>query len=439
MRLSGRFTSPTMLENKARRVKPNNAGFNKIAQKAVDTMSTVMAERSNNSIPVDGWPVYVHRWRNGGTVCTCKSKNKEESDPLAVDLHIQDGLNAELQSFDNLAAPAMKMRVQLRGDGVGDNPRINRNDLQSSPVNTNTLDVLFDTSVDDFPEEPLNISTSLASFATMDDKPCGICAGTGFIDTYQWISGARFVLIPSNATFDANTAINTSTRPHSFDITGCNSIYWTVQIPAYFLNLEVWRTRDNMDLVPEIQLTIDITGTGNGPWLPITVNVLDSLQGIGGKVTIQARAIKSTSEDITMFTHVEIYLKTTELPFCQFPQLDRDINGSTLEALLNVNFELEPRVGAIPRQSVIENPGQARLWFVTQTTSKQTAKGFVFNVSGQTQIVQPNFPMYALAMYPRWSGKNLQNFTGIETKSTAGFPYTKSPATDEDQYANGSR
>jgi hypothetical protein len=438
MRLSGRFTSPVMLRNKGRRV-PNNTGFGTIAQKAVDTLSTVMAQRSNNSMALDGWPVYIHRWRNGGIVCTCKTKAPSAEDPYDTNLRVTEDLNSELPGHPPFTAPAMKMRVQLRGDGVEDNPKINRSDMQSMNVNKNTLDTLFDTDVDNFPEEPLDIATSLASYATMDDKPCGICAGTGFIDTYQWVSGLRFILIPETAEFDQNTTVNTDTRPHSFDVEGANSVYWTIQVPAYFVGLEIWRVRDNIDLAPELRLTVDLTGTGDGPWNPLTVNAFDSLMGVGGAVIVRAQATNAAIDDISMFTHVEIYLKTSELPFCQFPQLDRDINGSTLEALLNVSYELEPRIGGIPRQSIIESPGHARLWFVTQASNKQTAKGFVFNVSGTVQVVQPNMPMYSLSFFPRWQGKNLTSFTAVETKATAGFPHTKIRPTDEDSYANGSR
>jgi hypothetical protein len=437
MRIAGRFTN-SMSPSTRKRVKTVNSGFNKTAQRAVDTLATVAAEKTAQALPVDGWPVIVHRYRCGGDVCTCKTKTVDAPNPFSTDLEIDDTLNQEVGGFDAFTQPSLRTVVQLRGDGVASNPKIDRNTLQSNPVNTNTNDMLFDDTVDSFPEMPTDLASSLAAYSTLDHKPCGLCGGTGFTDSYQWVSGQRILLTPAMARRDANSIINTDTRPHSLDITGPNSVYWTVEIPAYFEALELWRARDNIDLATEVALTLDATGTGDGPWTPFSVTCLDALKGKGGKIVVRATA-KANNDETVMFTHVELFLRTNALPYCQFPQLDRDINGSTLEALLNVNFEIDPKVGALPRKTLIECVGMARLWYVTQTSNKQTAKGFVFNITGQCQVVQPDMPFYSVAFYPRWAPKNHTAHNGINPVATKGFPHTNILPYDEDEYANGNK
>lgn len=435
MRIGGRFTS-SMLPSTRKKVKTVNAGFNATAQKAVDTLATVVAERTAQSLPVDGWPVIVHRFRNGGSVCTCKTK-PETSNPFDTDLTIS-AEGAGSSSGDGFTTPNLTTFVTLRGDGVVSNPKIDRSTLQTNAVNTNTTAMLFDDTVDSFPEMPLDLGESLAAFSTLDHKACGVCGGTGFTDSYQWASGARLLLLPATATIGALTSVNMDTRPHSIDVQGGGVVYWTVALPAYFEGLEIWRARDNTELAPEVALAVDLTGSGNGPWTPLSITCFDALKGVGGQVIVRATANADSSETV-MFTHVELYLRTNKLPYCQFPQLDRDLNGSTLESLLNVNFEIDPKVGALSRKSLIEVIGQSRMWYVTQTSNKQTAKGFTFNITGSVQGVQPNMPMYSLSFYPRWAGKNPQSFTGIDPAATKGFPFRDNLPYDEDEFANGSR
>lgn len=461
MRLSGRFTngpanSPT--EKQGRMIEPSNEDFNAIAQKAVDTLATVTARKTTNALKVDGWPVIVHRYRQGGHVCTCKladaagkdGKNpREPVDLYDTDLNITDR-ETDI-SPDGRSKPSLSMRFNLRGNEsgtIGNRTQQSNNDqsavnvrkilhsdmpLKDPPVVTTDVD--FDRSIENFPLENLDTFTAIALFNSMDDKPCGVCAGTGFVDSYQWVSGQKFTLLPANVIFSnpENGEVNTATRPHSIDLFGEGACTWALKIPAYFEQLDVWRVRDNIERASDITLSVDITGTGVGPWLPLSHTVFDPLKTTGGKVIVKATPRNASSDDITMFTHIDLFLRTNELPYCQFPQLDRDINGSTLEALLNVNFEIDPAVGLLTRQSVIEAVGMSRLWFITSITEKRTAKGYIFNITGNVQVVQSNFGLMALSFYHRWSGKNPNTYQGIALQSTAGFPNRDVKPFDEDK------
>jgi hypothetical protein len=426
------------------RIKAVNEHFGHIAQAAIDTLATAAVNKSRNAIAVDSFPCNIHRYQMGSIPCTCKGRIAQLPDEFIYPAHdtqmrTEDGGTPEYLSPNSVK---LKAKIYSRPDGVSDQHKLFKGDLPlNQDLNNSTIETNMDTQVGDMPELDFDNLPILGTFPALDEKQCGICAGTGFIDSYIWTSGHRYILRPEHANLGAYAEINTNTRPHTIDIRGNNSVTWTIKIPAYFEYLDVWRVRDNVEIAPELALTVDITGTGDGPWLPLSVGVFEPLKGTGGDVIIMASAFDATDNNtMTMFSHVDLYLRTTQLPGCQFPQLDRDINGSTLEALINTNMEVDPIIGTLSRRTIIENIGQARLWFVTQASNKQTARGFIFNISGQVQIVQPTMSVYALAMFPRWASHNPTSWRGgLQLQAPAGLPYRKQLAYDEDQYAEGGR
>ena len=406
MKLTDRFRSHLLLSRRGQ-PKPTNRNFNVIAQKAIDTFASVTAEKSSNAVKVDGWPAYVHLYRFGSEVCTCKRQDQFMAEP------VEDFV------ADNAGSPRVVDRPNsgpvtsfvLRGDFAETaGGAVLRPDLQTQDVNP-ANEMLFDTDVDVFDAESVDIATTLAGYSTLDDKPCGVCGATGFIDTYMWASGARLLLLPNAAIDLSDAEVNTGTRPHSLDVTTGGEVIWEVEIPAYFEAVELWRVKDNTEKVKEVRLFTQLPG---GVWTALDYDVFDYLKGTGGKVKFKAQAQSDCADDIIMFTHAEIYIRTVPLPYCQFPQLDRDVTGATLESLLNTSFEIDPRIGPISRRTIIEIPRMGRMWFVTSLSGKQTANGFVFNVSGQAQVVQPNMPVYALAMQARWQGLNLRGHSNVQ-------------------------
>jgi hypothetical protein len=424
------------------RIKAVNEHFAHVAQQAVDTLATAAVNKSRNALLVDSFPCNIYRFQLGAIPCTCKGRVAPVPDDLIHSPHdlnqrVEDGVTPEYLSPNSFKA---KATFRGRPNGASNERRLFKADMPNNQdLNNNNVNNNFDTEVGDSPEVDLESLPILGTFPSLDEKPCGICAGTGFVDSYPWISGHRYVLRPHQADLGQFAQINTNTRPNSIDIDGDNFVTWTITIPAYFEFLDAWRVRDNLEPAPEIALLADITGTGNGPWLPLCVNIFDPLRGTGGNVIIKAQTIGANANDVTMFTHVDLYLRTTELPRCAFPQLDRDISGDTLEALINTSLEVDPAIGTLTRQTIIENIGQARLWFVTQATNSQTANGYIFHIAGQVQLVQPAMAVYALAMFPRWASRNPTSWRGgLELVGTKGLANRRYPY-DEDQYRSGSR
>lgn len=412
-----------------------NSGFAGTAQKAIDTLAVAAADKSRNAIAVDSFEVNLYRYGPGSIKCTCKERsspleNPAEEDPHETGLHIHDELSPEYQTPSGLTTKAV---VNLRPDGLDDEHMLYKDDLPSrNQPPLQQPGVTFDNELSDKPEQNLDDLPFISLFPSMDEKACGLCGGSGFIDTYRWASGMRLLLLPRHADLGSHATINTSTRPYSIDIRGPNYVRWTVRIPAYFEQLDVWRVRDNVENEGQVRLTVDLTGTGNGPWQKLSTSIFDTLKGTGGKVMIQATAWQADNDDITMFTHGELFLLLTRRPRAQFPQLDRDLSASSVESLINTQFEIDPAVGAMSRQTLIEAIGQSRMWFVTQITNKQTTRGFVFNIGGQVQVVQPAMALYALSMFPRFVQTNPQSWRGDIWQAPKGlpdgerdFPYTE--------------
>lgn len=397
------------------RSKAINSGFAQTAQKAIDTLATAAADKSRNAIMVDGFEVNLFRYHTGSIVCTCKDRvsylpgPSASSDPHQTGLQVVDTGNPEYQSPVGIKSHAVS---KVRPDGISDEHNLYKDDLPIQRRDKNPLDTVFDINVSDSPEVNFDDLPMYGAFPSIDTKMCGICGGTGYVDSYKWASGKRYTLLPADADLGAFAEINTTTRPHSVDIRGTNSVTWLVNIPAYFECLDVWRVRDLIAPETNVRLTIDITGTGNGPWLAMSTSVLNPLQGTGGPVIIKATAVGASDDDVTMFTHVDLYLRTSCRPRAQFPQLERDLSPSSLESMINTQFEIDPAVGMLTRQTLIECIGQARLWFVTQISNKQTARGYIFNVTGQVQVIQPAMSLYGMALYPRFAQVNPTSWRG---------------------------
>jgi hypothetical protein len=304
MRMTDRFPSSVALQQKYGRPRPTNRDFNTTAQRAVDTLATAAAEKTSNAVKVDGWPAYVHMYRFGSKVCTCKANPYVETPAgTAPDTStiVRDGGTG----IAGTTAPRPRTTFVLRGEF----PETSLNDARRSDLQTfgpdNSEDVAFDGNVDEFRPEDIDVNNVLSTYSTLDDKPCGICGASGFIDTYQWMSGHKILLLPDDASI-ANGEINTNTRPHSIDLYKGGYAEWASEIPAYFTEVDVWRVRDNMAVPKEVKLKVDLTGTGNGPWSALSPNVFDGLKGTGGKVVFRAEAVNINDDEVAMFSHAEV-------------------------------------------------------------------------------------------------------------------------------------
>lgn len=396
---------------------PQNRGMAATAQAAIDIAATVAARRSAEAIKVDGYPVYVHKYGSGSVRCSCQgAKSAQINEP-------RTGVLSDSGRIDDVLNPSMTVHLRGRANA---NSQIDEAEFFDLPEMDKRPETFNDTSFDQNDPgngEPIDdILDNL--FPTLDGKRCGICGGTGYEDSYKWISGIKYNLTVRNVHDYRNNLLNAETRPYSFELGGGSYILWRLDVPAYFIGIDRWKTMDNMDLDNSLLVEVDL-GLGAG-FAPINNNSFDLLKGQGGSVTIRVTPKNSNPEQVTAFTHIVIWLQTVELPYAQFPQLDRDINPSTVESLINTQFEIEPHVGALTRKTTLESPAQGRMWYVSSITNKQTSKNYVFNIQGSVTVIQPTSSLYGLAAFPSFTQKIPHNYRGIERgPDKTGLPYDK--------------
>lgn len=408
---------------------PQNRGMSRIAQAAIDTLATVAVRKSVEAIRTDAWPVYCHVSQNGSDLCSChkdkgglSAESVDANDDLS--LIVEDTLSPE----DSINGQSFKTSVRLRGFGVQDN--LLESNTSNKPAKPKIEDLtspgLVDTSIDgNYPPQPdSDFSDILSIFPSLGQKQCGICGGAGYVDAWRWVSGQKLFLLPEYADYFGGVAIDKSTRPWTAafsDDRPDTYLQWTVDIPAYFIQFEAVKIKDNVTLCTEFifEARDPAILNDNDPlaWARFDNVFIQPYVNTGIrdlKVRIRMKSRKLQSGTYASLTHGEVWIKTNELPYCQFPQIDRDIQGGTLEALISTQFEIDPGVGRLSRGSLIENPNQGRMWLVSQVTNKETSKRYVFNVAGVVTVLSSTDAPYGLAMVPRFSGKSPRHWRGVE-------------------------
>lgn len=379
--------------SRTRGILPNNRGMSQVAQRKIDELSVSAARRSAEAIRTDGWRAIL--WIKNPQAqlhCNCRSPvvtvqseiNREASEDETFsheDVEYNAGVfvDNEENSFSVLFGnygTASDNNTSGNPGGIPDTREGPTLDADDPTTNLSREEPITDQDVDD-------ILSSLFP-GVYEGTPCQICCGTGKVNGMRYAYGDRKLLMVGDYGIDyklVNTIVDTSQSPHRFVFNSSTSyVEWEWSIPPYFESVDGVRIRDNDEVLP-LDLEIYI----NNQWIPFSTAYIEALKGAGGTIRLRI-----TASEIKQFSHAEMLIRTVPYAMVQFPQLQRDVGGDVVEALIQTEFEVEPSVGALSRGTIIEVPEMGRLFMVTSVTNKMTAKNVIFGIVGSARVIQPS-------------------------------------------------
>jgi hypothetical protein len=230
-----------------------------------------------------------------------------------------------------------------------------------------------------------------------DYKVCGVCYGTGFVDSYRFCGGMRLALDARTGTILPNVSItlngvdiDNTQYPNCFRFNlPSQNVTWTVELP-YFINVIRLRVLDNTkDASDKLVIEgFDALDVGGGSWAAIDESWF--LGRSSHTVQVRVRPADSSLMTILTFTHLELIFQQREAIYVQIPQLQKALNTDQAEAVISTEFELEPTITSLTRESILEVPGQGLLFRIIEVTNKSTSSGSVFGVVGTIRVIQPS-------------------------------------------------
>lgn len=371
-------------------VPPSSEGDGAVAQRQVAQAAVKAAEKARNAVLVDGWRCRVWARNPRGSIkCPCSS---EAARPP---------VDSTLDPSADFVIPRYEGDDERWADSGSADPE--HESSSSSPVDAS------------YPAKSVNEEQVeyLERLLLGEGSRCAICFGTGFIDGYRLWGGERLVMC--SAVDSPGVTLVDGTAVVDFDadtptMLGPGVVTWELELLGTLPLVDVARLRDGLG---EGTGTLEarIAGTSD-EFVPLQELLGPEFGGSGGHAALVALPttleVRLTLADGDRASHVEVVVRAGELPAVQLPQVNQAGNREIVAAFITEDFELDPRVGAIERQSVIEVPPQgsaaAQLYVVTDVTVKRVAGGSIFGVVGQVRNVQPVEVLVALSVEGDYSG-----------------------------------
>jgi len=391
---------------------PQNRGLAQRAQEKVDQLANTVGRKTVESIRVDGHPIRLwNRQPRGGIPCSCAASDPrrvpDELSPLTPGLapgmpeNTPSNLDAVFDDASRRVTPGSGLQLKLRNSSVlnmRDEAEVPLPEPEIPTAGSPELDAspLTDQSVHVDPEFDDMITGDFADLLGLvsgDVKVCGLCYGTGFVDGYRYSAGQRIVLesrcLGTNTTMYLNGVdVDESAKPNVFRCNLPNQfVVWKTELPA-FIECEGIRVMNNTADVTDAFL-IEFQPLGISGWFsvpdPSWINML-----AGSWVQFRVSPRNGSLDDaIQVFTHVDIVLRQRDQIYAQMPQIERMLNLDSTEALINTDFEIEPTVSTVYRESLIEYPRRGLLFRITSVVNAETAKGILYGIKGNMRVVQP--------------------------------------------------
>lgn len=416
---------------------PQNRNMSVPVTEAIDTYATMAVRKSVEAIRTDGYPVFVYRSKQGTQVCTCRKG--EDNGPFAEEIPVGENytITDTLISSEDSLGSQPKQTVRLRGYGAEDSfDRAARPDIKKAPEQE-YLDgpgTSFEEIDGNYSVQPGGDFSDLINlFPSLGKTACGICGGSGMVNGYKWMSGEKIMLLPENAKLSGEVSIDTSARPYALEFSDSRNTFaeWVVDLPAYHINILFVKVKNNAKISPEFIIEyydpVLVDQNDADGWQRLRAGGLAQYRDTGVRslrLRVNLKAGKLGEDELAVMTHGEIWVLQNELPYCQMPQIDLDINGGVMEAINSSQFEIDPGIGTLSRGSIIENPVMGRMWVVTSVKNARTSKGYVFNISGSLTVVEPMSPPYAIAAIAQFNGKQPTHWRGLERGREHGLPFS---------------
>ena len=387
---------------------PQNRGMGEIAQRKIEHVVGQANRQYLEAARTDGYQLRVWDRTAGSVRCTC-NKTQAVEKPLGARDTALDNYNAltgknPRETFDY---PQTAQTLSPLGPFVLRDSR-NTYDDGIIPNKPNAVPP-FDPQEDEFQDEFLggdfDIDTDLPSdedaqrrqlgamhraILGVDKYRCPICFGTGYVDAYLFLSGRRYVLDASEQypfTLQAVT-IDATEIPNQFEIADISAeAIWTVEFPAWFENVSSVRLFNNFELAQRLKLTYREHGTTD-EWVKFDADVLNQRKGQASHLDIRVSLSEEVVDGFVTFTHIEILYEYVPLPLGQIPQLNRANALFSREDILTVECEVEPTVGYIHKESVMELALDGTIWRIGNVTNNRTSKNQLFGYRMEITLVQ---------------------------------------------------
>jgi hypothetical protein len=389
---------------------PVNSGYSNVVQNEIDNLVASQAHRSSEAVQVDGHVCYVWAYQKGSKKCICKTSKLPKVDDFAV----SDTTNINTIHVTNSQDSKIHPTIRLKDMFDGQQTELQDKYLDMKPVITSEDDdvmeseMILDDELDGNTYENLEDEVYAWLTGTSGKNPCGICGGSGYLDSYVIRGSERIILDINSASFSGEIL---DSVPPSVSLKSGDIIAWKLEIPYYWVSYR-YRVRNNyIDSLPNVEIKRESDLT----WVELIFVDLNDYRG----ETVDVRLYSDYPFTVS---HCEFLFNTVEPFRVQLPQFDRDLGDeNTIEALINTSFELDPTVGKIPRKTLIDIPNLCRMFKTTTVNNKETSKLALWNISGSCRVIQIAEPEFLLT----WGNGFTQisdSYNGLrETRSQAGL------------------
>ena len=389
---------------------PQNRGMGEIAQRKIEHEVGRANRQYLEAARTDGYQLRIWDRTSGSVRCTC-NKVRAAEPPLGarpssaadnyderVGDNPRDSLDYERTFQTTTPLGPFTLRDSRKADyedGIIPNTP---NDLpEFNPDEDEFQEEFLGGDFDIDTDEPADEDAQRRQLGAMhrailgvDKYRCPICFGTGYVDAYLFLSGRRYVLDASEQypfTLQAVT-INTREAPNHFEIADLSAeAIWTVEFPAWFETVSSVRLFNNFELAQRLKITYREHGTSD-EWQKFDANVLNQRKGQASKLDIRVSLSEKVINGIETFTHIEILYEYVPLPLGQIPQLNRATALFSREDILSVECEVEPTVGYVHKESVMELALDGTIWRIGNVTNNRTSKNQLFGYRMEITLVQ---------------------------------------------------
>lgn len=415
VKVSGYHSKPTNQQ-------PWNTGMAEVVQPVLDQLVARQSRRYQESIRPDHRHIRIwNKIIRGSVPCTCSAYR------LPTFQHHEGGTNTDfvgdetnLQPTETSILPENSSPDATFGDlPMKSTYRLRMQDLDVGSEKTDYEDHSDTDSPDSLhgndetarfqPSDLLErLRTKLAESARVltggDFSACAICLGSGFVNGYQLLGGTRVILdfsgsIPYKAKGASIRRETDNGGPWRAELSsddqtesGTDYIVWFVELPSYFNNISAARVYNNEKQILEGALEVrEQSNTTPNPnaWVEMTPTWINARKGQVNKLEIRYRCGRTLIDAVRLISHIEIIIETMPLHIAQFPNFQKDIDYTSATARATIDIEIDPQIGMVNRESILQNVEEGQMWKITSVKEQSTAKGQLVNVSLTGVVVQP--------------------------------------------------
>jgi hypothetical protein len=210
-------------------------------------------------------------------------------------------------------------------------------------------------------------------YQSLNDTPCGVCLGTGYVGGFSVLNGYRVILSTTDSPSVTGT-IEANVLPHAFFAT---EVAFNVVLPKHVVDIDAFRVWNNFQIVTPSELLID--------GLPYSTGVfLAKCDGLPHSVVVRF-------EDLTTWTHVEIQANQSRHPVrVEFPKFTFNERLELQTPIDDVSLAASPLIPRLLREDIIADSTSGHLFLVGSATSWATRNRNQLGWDCNARVIQPS-------------------------------------------------